>query len=72
MGFGKILIILGMILLATGLIIHYAGRVPFLGKLPGDFTFEKGNVRIYIPLATSILISILLSLLLYIVNRLRH
>lgn len=72
MGIGKILIILGLILVATGLVVHYAERIPFLGKLPGDFAFEKGNVRIYIPLATSILISILLSLVLYIIGRLRH
>lgn len=72
MGFGKVLIFLGLVLLVTGLIVHYGGKIPFLGKLPGDFTFEKGNVRVYIPIATSILISILLSLLLYIISRLRN
>ncbi|HLT71014.1 MAG TPA: DUF2905 domain-containing protein [Cyclobacteriaceae bacterium] len=72
MGFGKILIFVGLVLLVVGLVIHYAERIPFFGKLPGDITIEKGNFRIYIPIATSILVSILLSLLLYIINRLRN
>lgn len=72
MGIGKILIFAGLVLLVVGLLFHYAGRIPFLGKLPGDITFEKGNTRVYIPIATSILISIVLSIILYIINRLRH
>lgn len=76
MGFGKILIFAGLVLLAVGLtvglILHYAERIPFLGKLPGDITFERGNFRVYIPIATSLLISILITLVLYIINRLKN
>lgn len=72
MGFGKILIFAGLVLLDVGLILHYAERIPFLGKLPGDITFERGNFRVYIPIATSLLISILITLVLYIINRLKN
>ena len=72
MSFGKILIFVGLVLLAVGLVLHYAERIPFLGKLPGDITIEKRNFRVHIPIATSIFVSILLSLLLYIINRLRN
>jgi hypothetical protein len=66
---GKILIIVGVIMVVSGVIIQYSDRIPFLGKLPGDITFEKGNVKVFFPLATSILISLLLSLIFYLFNR---
>ncbi|HEY4654355.1 MAG TPA: DUF2905 domain-containing protein [Cyclobacteriaceae bacterium] len=69
---GKILIVAGLVLLAAGLIIQYAEKIPFLGKLPGDIVYQKGNVKVYIPITTSILISILLSLLLFFISRFRN
>ena len=62
---GKILIIVGIIIVIAGVILLFAGKIPFIGKLPGDFVIRKKNFTIYIPIATSILISIILSLIFY-------
>ena len=55
--------IAGGALLVLGLLLSLGGRIPWLGRLPGDIVVERENFRFYVPLATSILISILLSLL---------
>lgn len=64
----KALIIIGIILIAVGL-AWLAGERLGLGRLPGDFVFERGNVRIYIPVMTSLIISIVLSLLFWLLDR---
>jgi hypothetical protein len=69
---GKILVILGVILVIGGVLIQYTNGVPFLGKLPGDIKIERSNFRLYFPLATSIALSILLSLVLYLINRYKN
>jgi hypothetical protein len=69
---GKILIIAGVILIVAGLVVHFADRIPFLGKLPGDISINRGNWKIYFPITTSILISLLLSLLLYLFQRMKN
>jgi len=69
---GKILILVGIVCILVGLAINYGHKIPFLGKLPGDISIDKGNVKIYFPLATSILISILLSLLLFLYNKFKN
>jgi len=69
-GTGKILIILGGYLLLAGLLITFAGKIPFLGRLPGDFFVQKKNFSFYFPFTTSILISLLLSLILYLFRKL--
>jgi uncharacterized membrane protein YidH (DUF202 family) len=61
MGMGKILIIAGIVLIAAGLLWHFLD----LGRLPGDFRIRRGNVSFYFPLTTCILLSILLSLIVY-------
>jgi hypothetical protein len=58
--FGLLMVILGVILLAAG---NLSGKVPWLGRLPGDIYIERGDWKFYFPLATSILISILLTLI---------
>jgi len=55
----KLLIIAGVLLLAAGVAMQLG--VP-LGRLPGDFTFKRGNTTVYLPLATSLLISVVLSI----------
>ena len=60
---GKLLIFLGLGIILLGLLLTFAGRIPFLGKLPGDIIYRKGNTTFYFPLATSILLSIILTLL---------
>ena len=69
---GKILIIIGFILIVVGLIVTYSDRIPFIGRLPGDISVERENFRFYFPLTTSILISIVISLVLYLINRWRQ
>jgi hypothetical protein len=60
-GFGIVVIVLGGILWLVG---HFTGKVPWLGRLPGDIYIERGSWKFYFPLGTSIAVSIVLSLLL--------
>ncbi len=66
---GKWLIILGVVCIISGLLYSYSNKIPLPGKLPGDIVIEKENFRLYFPVTTSILIIILLSLILYLINR---
>jgi len=59
-GFGVLLVILGAILLLAG---NLSGKVPWIGRLPGDIYIERGNWKVYVPLGTSILVSIILTLI---------
>jgi hypothetical protein len=68
-GFGKTLIYLGVILVAVGVVITFAGKIPWLGHLPGDLMIERGRFRFYFPLTTSILVSVIVSLVLYFFRR---
>ena len=68
-GLGRSLILAGLVLVAAGLVVSYANRIPWLGKLPGDFTFRSGGLTVYIPLATGLLLSLVLSLLSYLFRR---
>jgi hypothetical protein len=66
---GKSLIVAGIILIVVGVIFTYRDKIPFLGRLPGDLKIERGNFTFYFPIVTSILLSVLLSLILYWINR---
>ena len=72
-GLGKLLMVFGVVLVAAGVLLTFAGRwnLP-LGRLPGDIVYRGKNTVFYFPLATSILISIVLSLVLYVVGRLHR
>jgi len=65
---GKLLLVLAVILAVVGLALLFGGKIPFLGKLPGDLFFKKGNFSFYFPLATSLLLSVVLTLLLWLVQ----
>lgn len=68
--FGRVLIIIGLVIALAGLLIILAARYfPWLGNLPGDFRIETENVKFYFPLATMLLVSILGSILLNLVLR---
>ena len=70
---GKALLGLGLLLAAIGAVLMFAGRFGLpLGRLPGDFVHRGKNVSFYFPLGTSILISIVLSVLFYLVSHLRR
>jgi len=66
---GKSLIIFGIILLGLGLLLTFMHKVPLLGKLPGDIYIQKKNFSFYFPLATSILVSIILSVILWLCSK---
>jgi len=68
-GLGKIYIYLGLVLVVIGVVLILAGKLPWLGRLPGDISIERDNFSFYFPLATSILISIIISLVLYFLRR---
>ncbi len=61
---GRFLVLLGVVVVLVGVVLLVADRVPWLGRLPGDFTVHRGPVTFYFPLATSILVSIVLTVLL--------
>ncbi|MBW1927212.1 MAG: DUF2905 domain-containing protein [Deltaproteobacteria bacterium] len=61
--FGKMLLILGILFVVTGLFLMLGPKIPLLGRLPGDFVIRRGNFTLYFPLATSILLSIVLTLI---------
>jgi Protein of unknown function (DUF2905) len=64
----RFLIVLGLAILVVGLLWPYLGRLG-LGRLPGDIVIERENGTVYVPLATCLLLSLLLSLVLWVVNR---
>jgi hypothetical protein len=70
---GKLLLGLGLLLIVIGAVLVVAARVGLpLGRLPGDLSYRGKNVTVFIPLGTSILISVVLSIVLYLVSRFRH
>jgi hypothetical protein len=70
MGLGKALVGIGLAIAVIGVVLLLAGRLGLpLGRLPGDFAWKGKNVSVYFPLGTSILISVVLSLLLYLLSR---
>jgi hypothetical protein len=67
---GKILIGLGLIIALTGVVVLLADKLGLhLGRLPGDIVYRKGNTTVYIPVMTMILLSVVLSLLLYFLRK---
>jgi DUF2905 family protein len=68
-GLGRFLILAGIILIAAGILIIVAPRLPWLGKLPGDIHIRRENFSFYFPLATCLLISALISMILWLFRR---
>jgi Protein of unknown function (DUF2905) len=71
-GLGRALVVMGAVIVVIGLVLLLAGRwnLPF-GRLPGDITLRGKKTVVYFPIATSIIISIVLSLILYLISRFR-
>jgi len=70
---GRLLIFAGVVLVAIGLLLMLVNKTNLpVGRLPGDITYRGKNTVVYFPLATSILVSIVLSLILYLIGRFRH
>jgi hypothetical protein len=71
--FSKILIVFGLVLLVAGVALMVLGRTNLpLGRLPGDIVYRGKNTTFYFPLATSLLLSVVLSIVLYVVGRWRR
>ena len=66
---GRLLVVFGVLIALVGVVLILAGRVGWLGRLPGDIHIERGNWTFYFPLATSLLLSAVLTLILWIVGR---
>ena len=70
---GKMLVILGVLIAAAGFVLMLVGRTNLpVGRLPGDILYRGKHTTFYFPLATSILLSVVLSLVLYVIAKLRH
>ena len=66
---GKLLIIAGLVIAGIGILLALGPKIPWLGRLPGDIMIEKRNFKFYFPITTSIIISIILTLLLYLLRK---
>ncbi len=68
-GLGRLLMVIGVLLLIIGSLLYFTKSFSWLGRLPGDISFRKGNFSFYFPLMTSVLISLVLTLLMYFFNK---
>jgi hypothetical protein len=66
---GRALVVVGLVVALVGVVLMLVGRVPGLGRLPGDIYIQRGNWAFYFPLATSIVVSVLLTALLWLFGR---
>jgi hypothetical protein len=66
---GKFLIITGIIIATVGALFLLSGKIPWLGKLPGDIVIQRRNFTFYFPLATSILLSIIITFIFWLLGR---
>jgi hypothetical protein len=68
-GFGKSLIYIGIVLVIFGLLFSLGGKIPWLGHLPGDIYIQRGRFTFYFPVTTCLLISIIMTLIVYFFRR---
>jgi len=66
---GKALIAFGLLIVLAGVVLVLVGRVPWIGRLPDDIHIQRGNFTFYFPLATSLLLSVILTLIFYLLGR---
>ncbi|MGH7277595.1 MAG: DUF2905 domain-containing protein [Candidatus Rokuibacteriota bacterium] len=66
---GRFLILAGVVIALVGVALTVAGRVPWLGRLPGDLHIQRGHWSFYFPLATSLLLSVVLTLIFWLIGR---
>jgi hypothetical protein len=67
--FGKILIVIGSLIIFIGILLMTVGKIPFIGRLPGDIHIQKENFSFYFPITTSIIASIILSLIFWLFSK---
>ncbi len=66
---GRLLIVLGVLIALVGVVLVLLGRFPWAGRLPGDIVIRRGNWTFYFPIVTSLLVSLVLTLLLWLIGR---
>jgi uncharacterized protein HemY len=66
---GKLLIFAGIVIVGVGILLILVPKIPWLGRLPGDIIIEKKNFKFYFPITTSIIITVILSLILYLLRK---
>ena len=66
---GRLLLVVGAVIVVLGLVLTFAGRIPWLGRMPGDIVYRRGNFTFYFPLATSIVLSLVLTAILWLIRR---
>ena len=66
---GKSLVVIGLLIAVLGVVLVLAGRVPWLGRLPGDIHIQRGNWSFYFPVVTSLVVSVLLTVLFWLFGR---
>jgi hypothetical protein len=67
--FGKTLILFGLVIVVVGVVLSLAGKLPWLGNLPGDITIQRERFSFYFPITTCIIVSVVISLVLYFFRR---
>jgi hypothetical protein len=67
--FGKILIFIGLLLAILGFVFIFGNKIPFIGRLPGDIAVERRNYSFYFPVTTCIIISVVISFILWLFNK---
>ena len=68
-GMGKFLVLAGVFLILLGVLFVFWERIPYLGKLPGDFMVQRGSFRVFIPIVTCVIISVILTVVVNILLR---
>jgi hypothetical protein len=68
-GFGKSLVVVGIVLVVVGLLFSLGGKIPWLGHLPGDIYVQRGRFTFFFPVTTCLFISIIITLVLYFLRR---
>jgi hypothetical protein len=66
---GRLLVIFGIVVVVIGVVMMFADRIPFLGRLPGDIVVRRKNFTLYFPLVTMLIISVVLTILLNLFSR---
>jgi len=65
---GKILMLFGFIIAGVGVLMMFFDKIPFIGKLPGDISIKRDNFQLFIPITTSIVLSLILSAILWLIS----
>jgi hypothetical protein len=68
-GLGKLLVVAGLAIAAVGALVMLAGKIPWLGRLPGDIHIERENFSFHFPLAASLIVSAILTLILWLLRK---